>query len=161
MRPVARRDGLLIRELPDELLVYDRDHHRAHCLNRTAAAVFRQADGTQNVADLARIVHPGVEPSAGAAAVRMALDELDRAGLLREGVSPGGLSRREAVRRAAVAAAVLLPAVASVVAPTPAEAAATCVTSCAGQPDATPCACFGEDPCTATCIAESCSVGGC
>ena len=51
MKPQSRRSGLLIRELPDELLVYDQEQHRAHCLNRTAALVFRHADGTRTLAD--------------------------------------------------------------------------------------------------------------
>ena len=54
MKPQSRRSGLLIRELPDELLVYDQEQHRAHCLNRTAALVFRHADGTRTAAELAR-----------------------------------------------------------------------------------------------------------
>ena len=53
MKPVARREGVLVRELTGELLVYEQREHRAHCLNRTAAAVFRNADGTRTVADLA------------------------------------------------------------------------------------------------------------
>ena len=69
MRPVARRDGLLIRELPGEVLVYDRERHRAHCLNQTAASVFRHADGTRTVADLARVLAPEAAPAAGASVV--------------------------------------------------------------------------------------------
>ena len=160
MRPVARRDGLLIRELPGEVLVYDRKRHRAHCLNQTAASVFRHADGTRTVADLVRVLDPEVAPEAGASVVTMALGQLGEAGLLEDGPVIGGLSRRDVVRRVGIGAAFLLPAVASILAPTPAEAAATCVTSCVGKADATPCTCFSADPCTATCISDSCSDGG-
>jgi hypothetical protein len=156
MRPVARRGGLLIRELPDELLVYDQEQHRAHCLNRTAAQVFRHADGTRTVGELALLLGP----EAGETVVEAALARLDEAGLLEGGAPPPGLSRREVVRRVGIGAAILLPAVASIVAPTPAEAAATCATNCTGKPDGTPCTCFGADPCTATCTSDSCSDGG-
>ena len=44
MKPEKRRDGLVVTELLDEVLVYDLDRHRAHCLNRTAALVFRHAE---------------------------------------------------------------------------------------------------------------------
>ncbi len=91
MRPVARRDGLLIRELPGEVLVYDRERHRAHCLNQTAAFVFRHADGTRTVADLARVLAPEAAPAAGASVVAMALDQLAEAGLLEDG--PGEADR--------------------------------------------------------------------
>src|SRR5690348_5803833 len=52
--PKARQDDLLLEELPAELLVYDQRSHRAHCLNATAAAVFRQADVSRTVAEIAR-----------------------------------------------------------------------------------------------------------
>ena len=162
MRPVARRDGLLIRELPGEVLVYDRERHRAHCLNRTAASVFRHADGTRTVADLARVLDPEVAPEAGASVVTMALGQLGEAGLLEDGPLTEGMSRRDVVRRVGIGTALLLPAVASILAPTPAEAAATCATNCTGKADGTPCTCFSADPCTATCVSESCSdLGGC
>jgi len=163
MKPQTRRSGLLIRELPDELLVYDQEQHRAHCLNRTAALVFRHADGTRTAADLARL------PGADDEVVRLALDQLTGAGLLEVQASDAdaefsaGMSRREVARRVGIAAAILLPAVASIVAPTPAEAAATCVTSCAGKLPGTPCTSFGANPCTETCASStspSCTDGG-
>ena len=161
MRPVARRTGLLIRELPDELLVYDSEGHRAHCLNRTAAQVFRCADGTRTIADLALLVAPPEDRVAGKSAVELALADLDEAGLLES--APSSLSRRELVRRVGIGAAILLPAVASIVAPTPAEAAATCVTNCQGKPQGTPCTSFGSSPCTASCACavSPCSAGDC
>jgi hypothetical protein len=159
MKPVARRDGLLTRELKDELLVYARDEHRAHCLNRTAATVFRNADGTRTVADLARLVAPEADRTAGEAVVGEALARLAEAGLLEGGTAAAGWSRREVIRRVGIGAAILLPAVASVVAPTPAEAAATCVCNCTGKPNGTPCNSLGLTPCTATCAADSCSDG--
>lgn len=135
MKPQSRRSGLLIRELPGELLVYDREQHRAHCLNQTAALVFRHADGTRTVAELGRLLEP--EGAAHEPLVTLALDQLTEAGLLEttpkapEATPPAaGMSRRDVARRMGLAAAILLPAVVSIVAPTPAEAAATCVTDC-------------------------------
>jgi hypothetical protein len=163
MKPVARREGVLIRELPGELLVYERGEHRAHCLNRTAAAVFRHADGTRTVPDIARRVAPQGDRAEREAVVLEALARLGAAGLLEGGEPPGGWSRREWVRRAGVGAALLLPAVASIVAPTPAEAAATCVESCEGQPRGTPCTSAGANPCTAVCTCDPgpCQAGDC
>jgi hypothetical protein len=157
MKPVARRDGLLTRELPDELLVYERDEHRAHCLNRTAAVVFRHADGTRTIADLALVVAPDVDRATAESVVAEALARLGEAGLLEGEPVPTGWSRREMIRRVGIGAAILLPVVASVVAPTPAEAAATCVCDCLGKADGTPCSGFGASPCTATCVSNSCT----
>ena len=164
MKPKTRRSGLLVRELPDEVLVYDLEQHRAHCLNRTAALVFRHADGTRTPGELAHVLGPG-----GSEVVALALDELGAAGLLEPdptAAEPAGsesMSRREVARRIGLAAAILLPAVATIVAPTPAEAAASCVNNCGGRPIGTLCSSFGANPCTETCLASttgSCSDGG-
>jgi hypothetical protein len=165
MKPVARREGLLIRELPDEVLVYDRKEHRAHCLNRTAATVFRHADGTRTVAELSRLLAPGAAGPVAEDVVTLALARLAEAGLLEGEVAAAapaaGMTRRDLARRAGLAAAILLPAVASIVAPTPAEAAATCVSSCSGKPDGTTCdVCFGGTTCTTNvCNAGACTDG--
>jgi hypothetical protein len=39
--PRVRKKNLIIDELADEVLVYDLDRHKAHCLNRTAALVWK------------------------------------------------------------------------------------------------------------------------
>jgi hypothetical protein len=169
MKPLTRRDGLLLRELPDELLVYDTKQHRAHCLNRTAATVFCRADGTRTVADLGRLLDPDAPRPAGEAAVLMALERLDEAGLLEGGPYRPALSRRDVVRRVGLGAALLLPAVASIVAPTPAEAAVTgCIDAsvsgaCVGH-NGEICTCDPiNDPCTLTgpgvCSGGTCTAG--
>ena len=45
MLPHARVNELIVRELPEETLVYDQKHDKAHCLNRAAALVWRHCDG--------------------------------------------------------------------------------------------------------------------
>jgi hypothetical protein len=156
MRPSVRRDGLVVRDLPDETLVYDRRRHEAHCLNRTAAAVFHAADGTRSVEEIAASLDAG-DPAARQAAVRLALRELERAGLI--DIAPAeGPTRRELLRRIGMGAAFLLPAVVSVLAPTPAEAVVTCVTDCTGNQgkacNSPPLPCTGLDTCT-------CNTKGC
>ena len=37
LNPIARSNGLVVQEMPDEVLVYDLDSNKAHCLNETAA----------------------------------------------------------------------------------------------------------------------------
>jgi hypothetical protein len=141
VKPLARRDDMVIRELPGELVVYDRREHRAHCLNATAAQVFRTADGSRGVGELAAGLDPAVAPELREALVREALEQLAAAGLLTaaEEGEPG--SRRELLRRLGGAAALLVPAVVSVLAPTPAEAA-SCLTSCPPAAESQPCQCL-------------------
>ena len=52
--PRMREQGLVVDDLPDEVLVYDLDRHQAHCLNRTAALVWRHCDGQTTVKEIAR-----------------------------------------------------------------------------------------------------------
>jgi hypothetical protein len=160
MKPVARRRGLVVRDLPGEVLVYDTDTHRAHCLNRTAGTIFRHADGTRTVGDLVALVGGD---GADEGVVRGAIADLAEAGLLEEEAASSAsvLSRREVVRRVGIGAAVLLPAVVSVLAPTPAGAAATCVQCCIGQPNGTMCSNDGSQcPGPETCNAGLCSDAG-
>jgi hypothetical protein len=151
VRPRARRDDVVLRELPGELVVYDRREHRAHCLNDTAARVYRAADGTRGVAELAAALGFPGERSQGEALVRLAVEQLASAGLLEagHGAPEADGTRRELLRRAAVGAGLLLPAVLSLLAPTPADAA-----SC----DVGTCAAIGDIGRTCPCASGTCGV---
>jgi hypothetical protein len=149
MEPRARRQGLVIRKVSDEVVVYDTVRHVAHCLNPSAALVFQRADGTTSSVGLAASLRQAVDARADERWVDLALDELRRAHLLEE--DPTGspahpcVSRRLLLRRAGLGAALLLPLVASLLAPTPAEAVATgCVTDCTGKSVGTPCTLAGD-----------------
>ena len=54
LAPRRRQDRLVVRELGDELLVYDLDRHRACCLNASAALVWRHCDGHTPVTEIAK-----------------------------------------------------------------------------------------------------------
>ncbi|MFQ5946533.1 MAG: PqqD family protein [Anaerolineae bacterium] len=131
--PLARDEELVVEELPDETLVYDLTHHKARCLNRTAALVWRRCDGRTTVPELTRLLEKELEAPVDEAVVWMALDRLGKARLLRERVrlpaSGAGYSRREVMRTLGVVGglALLLPVVESIVAPTAAHAA-SCIT---------------------------------
>ncbi|MGD8894444.1 MAG: PqqD family protein [Acidobacteriota bacterium] len=167
MKPVARKSGLLLRELADEVVVYDQERHEAHCLNRTAALVFRNADGRRSVTDLAALLSPESAPGAEGL-VEMALEQLSGAHLLENAPPPvpeAALARRDVMRRVGIGAAVLLPLVSSVLAPSPAEAAATCVDGngggCVGN-DGANCHCGVPSECPGICVCSGGTcVGGC
>lgn len=156
MLPKARRYKLLVRQIEDELVLYDQLTQRAHRLNRTAALVWRRCDGLTTVTETATQLETtlGVAAGQGEDLVWVALERLEKAHLLRERlVRPADrpmLSRRDAMIRlgGAAASAVLLPVVATMVAPTPAMAqsliAARCVTNCNGT-------CMSGPECAKTC----------
>ena len=125
--PLARRDGLVVQELPDEVLVYDSERHKAHCLNPTAAFVWKHCDGRKSVSDIARLLEKSIGMGAlDEDVVRFALSQLEKDHLLEEklawpvGVQP--ISRRELVRRLGIGAAIAIPLVTSIIAPTAAHA---------------------------------------
>ena len=126
----ARKEGLLVHPLEDEVLVYDLVRHKAHCLNLASATVWKHCDGSQDARDLARIVTRELDMAFDEQMVWLALGQLDKARLLEQRIGPASgparISRREVIKRVGLAAAVSVPLISSIVSPTPAQAA-TCV----------------------------------
>ncbi|HLN99414.1 MAG TPA: PqqD family protein [Pyrinomonadaceae bacterium] len=127
--PLARKDGLVLRDLGDELLVYDRERDKAHCLNRSAAAVWQRCDGRSAPAQIAAALQQEFGTAVDERFVWLALEQIGRDHLLDQTLewpkTVPRLSRREAFRRIGLGAAIALPVVISITAPTPAQAA-TC-----------------------------------
>ena len=124
--PQARIKGIVVEQLADEVLVYDLGRNRAHCLNETAARVWEKCDGQRTVGEIAREMEGRGEREGAEDVVWLAVEELSRAGLMEEKIRrPGvrGVSRREVIKRMAVAAAIGVPVVTSIVAPTASHAA--------------------------------------
>ena len=125
--PRARREGLVVVELPDEVLVYDSERDKALCLNQTAALVWKYCDGRTTMASMVRQMKRDLNTNrVDEKIVTHALDQLSRDHLLENGfvlpALPGGMTRRQMVRALGVAAVVAIPVVTSIVAPTPAQA---------------------------------------
>jgi hypothetical protein len=116
IRPRARTDGLVLEELDGELLVYDTERDRAHCLNATAARVLRACDGARTPAELAR------DLALDGGVVGLALAQLADARLL----DGAPARRRRPTRRQLLVSAAALPLVLSISAPAAAQAA-SCV----------------------------------
>ena len=102
-RPVARKLDLVTREMPDEMLVYDLKTHQAHCLNQTAATVWKYCNGKNSVTDIAELLALETSTAVDEAATWLAVERLGKANLLEERITPSAgstrLSRRETVKR--------------------------------------------------------------
>ncbi len=121
-----KRLDALSRELLDELLVYDGRTHRGHCLNRTAAAVWRLCDGETTIPGMIRTLQSQVDPGMDEQIVRLALARLKKAGLLADGIASEDthtISRRDLMRKIGKITAIALPVVTSMLIPTAARAA--------------------------------------
>ena len=121
-RPQAREEGLVVQELGDESLVYDRATDSAHCLTAVAARVWKACDGSRDVREVA--IAAGDEEIL----VEEALDELAQRGLLlanEPAFFGSSISRRHALSRIARigAGATVLPLIISATVATPAALA--------------------------------------
>ena len=99
--PLARSKDLIIEELGEELLVYDTETDRAHCLSREAAVVWRRCDGRTPAEGLRMQLNMDAET------VARALAELEACELLEAPLEPtldvvhsSGTTRREAATKA-------------------------------------------------------------
>lgn len=121
--PRVRKDGLLEETVGEELLLYDRESHTAHCLSPIAACIWRHCDGERDVTELAVLVGESEN------VVVDALHELREKNLLADEPelvqsTVNSVSRREVIVRGARygAAAAAVPLIVSATAATPAMA---------------------------------------
>ena len=123
--PRARKAGLVVKGLNDEVLVYDLERDKAHSLNASAAFIWKKCNGRRTVAEVAQAVSKEFKVQADEQTVWLALDQLGKFNLLENKVSRPvempQLSRRQMMRIGA-AAAFALPVIVSIVAPTAANA---------------------------------------
>ncbi len=164
-RPIARQEGLVIQEMPDEMLVFDTATNKAHCLNETAAFVWKACDGTQTVADITKAFGNQSGKTVSEDLVWLAIDQLNENNLLAAELKADfkGQSRRDVIKKIGLAAVIALPIVSSLVAPTAAWAVACSsagpVASCSngGQncDQGTPC-----QPSNANCVNPQCNGSG-
>jgi coenzyme PQQ synthesis protein D (PqqD) len=138
--PIARKSGLVVQEMPDEVLVYDLNSNKAHCLNQTAATVWKACDGKQTISDIAATFGKGNEDL-----VWLAIDQLSENDLLEASIVSRfkGQSRREVIKKIGLASLVAVPIIASLVAPQNALAAQSCncvnLSQCSTGPNAGHC----------------------
>jgi hypothetical protein len=151
--PQARRAGLIVQEVDSEILIYDQDTNKAHCLNQTAAKVWKYCDGETTLAEACNALSCDLETPVDEKLVWYAVDQFSKHNLLEKSIEPpafiiAGMNRRQLVRTLGLAAVIAVPLVTSIVAPTPVQAA-TCLVS--GQPCTT----------SAQCCSGLCSGGVC
>jgi len=139
--PLARQARLVIQELPEEVLVYDLVRDKAHCLNQTAAFIWKQCDGQTTIAETRARMEKAFGANVDDEVIWLALDQLKKFDLLQSGVNqPPGVNRlsRRALMGSIAAAAIALPLVTSISIP-----AVHAFSSCAKNGDP----CFGNGNC--------------
>lgn len=162
--PRARKDALVIKELVNETLVYDLKRDEAHCLNQTAALVWKCCDGKTTVARMAALLQDQLDTSINADVVWLAIKQLQRFHLIEsyheDPLAIRAVSRRNLVLKYAPAALVL-PLIMSISAPTAAQGASPTPTPtpdpCVANPGALGCPCQVDGQCDS----QNCNNGTC
>ncbi len=134
-RPIARKSGLVVQEVPDEVLVYDLETNKAHCLNQSAAMIWKSCDGNNSVSEIAKLVEAQAGDKVSEDFVWLAIDQLSENNLLEQQLTPGfaGQSRREVIKKIGLASMIAIPVIASLVAPQSVLAASSCACSSPAQ----------------------------
>ena len=145
MRPIARKDELVIQELAEEVLVYDLRVNKALCLNQTSALIWQNCDGEKNISEIVGDVEKQLGYVLGEEVVWFALSQLEKENLLANDERLpdrfDGLSRRDVIKKIGLTSMVALPVISSMIAPMAVHAQ-----SCVGT----------DSPCTAS--AQCCSM---
>jgi pyrroloquinoline quinone biosynthesis protein D len=146
--PASRRDELIVQEVENETLVYDLKSHKAHCLNPTAATVWKLCDGRRTAPQIAQKLAEKFGAPVSQDVVLLAVEQLQNLKLLEATVErapvSAGISRRELARRLGMATAlVALPLITSINAPAAIQAVSGCVGAGAACGDPNPPCCPG------------------
>ena len=129
--PMARQTGLVVQEMPDEVLVYDIDTNKAHCLNKSAAFIWSACDGKNSILDIVKQFEANGRGKVTEDFVWLAIDQLNENHLLESKIAPkfNGTSRRQVLKTIGLASMVALPIISSLVAPKSVFAVQTCACS--------------------------------
>ena len=160
LMPKARKDRLIIKELPDETLVYDLDTDKAHCLNEMASIVWKNCDGISTVQEVTAFLSERYQSAVDEQIIALALDKLRRFNLLEGSDVPVRLvpavNRRDWVRTVGIST-IALPLIVALTAP-PAQAQGSCIVKGGNcSPPNSPggccsgCMCNGSGKCAGSC----------
>jgi Coenzyme PQQ synthesis protein D (PqqD) len=166
--PKTKNKDIVVQELKDEVLVYDKAVNKAFSLNKTSAAVWNLCDGGKSVAEIARELSKGLKSPATEDLVWLTLDQLKKQNLLDNADELDtrfkGFNRREAVRRIGLASIIALPTISFLVAPTSSNASSTAL---CGDPQRDSCRTNSDcvnslngDVCSNNCCVEGTAIPG-
>lgn len=118
-KPTAITSNIVVRESGKELLIYNLKTNKAYCLNETSAPIWQLCDGKNTITEISEKLARQMKTKISEDFVWIALDQLNKDGLLEDGLESHfkGLSRREVIRKVGFASVVVFPIVSSVIAP--------------------------------------------
>ncbi len=147
--PFLRTENLVVKELPNEVLIYDLENNKAFCLNETARFIMDECNGTSSIDEALESLNRKMKSKIDEDMIWMVIDQFKKSNFLQRDyvipVQTSRLSRRKILQTAA-ALGIALPIVTSLIAPISAHAQSNCVGDqgvCSDQGD--PVCCPGTD----------------
>ncbi len=133
MKPIARKENIVVQDTRLEILIYDLATDKAFLLNETSAFVWQSCDGTKEVSEISRALAARSKQTINEEIVWLAIDQLKGNNLMENAEELEskfeGLSRREVIKKIGLGTMIVLPLISTLVAPTALSAAsAVCVT---------------------------------
>ena len=173
MKPMSRKNDLVIQQLDGERLVYDLKANKAFCLNNTSSIVWDLCNGRRSAREIRDVISAKFKTNIDENFVSLALIQLEKDGLLETSGDSyfEGLSRREVIRKIGFVSVVALPMITSVVAPEAIFAQSACApgaamggtaSTCTSDNDCSECNCLQRNPVDGTrhcCVASATGVG--
>ena len=124
IKPVSRKTDIVVQELENEVLIYDLNANKAFCLNESSAIIWQECDGTKTIAEISQAVGRKLNSNISEEFIWLALEQFRKDNLISNDFAGtfesvfAGQTRREVIRKVALASVVALPVVASLTAPT-------------------------------------------
>jgi hypothetical protein len=119
--PQVRHENIVVKDLENEVLIYDLTSHKAYTLNETSAIVWNLCDGKTSVPQITQQLAKQLNMPVGEEIVWLALDSFKKENLLTDSenieIDYQGLSRRQVIRKVGLASMIALPIVSSLIAP--------------------------------------------
>ncbi|MBX7169635.1 MAG: PqqD family peptide modification chaperone [Pyrinomonadaceae bacterium] len=124
MLPIAKTANIVVQELSNETLVYDVKSNKAICLNSSAAFVWKNCDGENDVQKLMNSFQGNFNLKINEDFISLTLDELAKADLIEGYETKFGsrISRRKVLLNYALPMA-MLPVITTLIAPLSSQAA--------------------------------------
>lgn len=133
MKPIARKENIVVQNADNETLVYDLNLNKAFLLNETSAFIWNLCNGEHDINQIRVQVEKKFKQSATEDFIWLAIDQLHKDSLMENfGELPNhfqGLKRREVIKRVGLATMISLPFITSITAPKAVNATsnATCI----------------------------------
>lgn len=166
IKPLARRNDIVIQEFGNEIFIYDLKANKAFSLNSTSSLVWQLCDGESSVSEISEKLTIKLNDLISEDLVWLTLEKLAKEELIENNinfVNPfSDASRREIIRRIGFATFVALPIISSLVAPTSVYAFSCSDPNNNANQNGPGCVCQSNNDCTNNCCGFGliCAVSG-